>query len=226
MADRTVTTSTDPQAAGAAAGLSTADISQAGQDESQSRVGGMLRAGKDEAYHEAKAMVRDVADRQRTRAASTVDNMAGALHRAARDLGSGNEAMGRYTEMAAERLDEMADYLRQARLDDMMRGAEDFARRQPYWFVGGAMAAGFLLARFVKTSGAAQQDMRRGLSGMEETSRGMAASSAVGYGTSTEAGTYPPTTATTQPLSSAPGVSPAATTTTTTTSTIITGKEP
>lgn len=159
----------------------------------------VLLAGREQALEEAKTKMREAADDQRRRAADAMGGVAGALHRVASDVKSENETMGRYTNMAAERLDEMSRYLRDTDWNDVIQGAEDFARRQPYWFVGGAMAAGFVLARFVKNSGEASRRM-------DSTARlgqRMAASSAAGYGTSTEAGIYPPTTATTAPISSA-----------------------
>jgi len=166
--------------------------------ESGRRAVNVLRAGREQAFEEAKTRVREAADQQRGRAAEAVGGVAGALHRAAGDMREENETMGRYADMAAERLDEVATYLRDADWGEVIHGAEDFARRQPYWFVGGAMAAGFLLARFVKNSGEAQR-----LSETSRMSQRLAASSAAGYGTSTEAGIYPPTTATTAPISSA-----------------------
>jgi ElaB/YqjD/DUF883 family membrane-anchored ribosome-binding protein len=166
--------------------------------ESGRRAVNVLRAGREQAFDEAKTRVREAADQQRGRAAEAVGGMAGALHRAAGDMREENETMGRYADMAAERLDEVATYLRDADWGEVIHNAEDFARRQPYWFVGGAMAAGFLLARFVKNSGEAQR-----LSESSRMSQRLAASSEAGYGTSTEAGVYPPTTATTAPISSA-----------------------
>lgn len=118
---------------------------------------GILGAGKDEALTEAKQMVREVADEQRKRAAGAIGGMAGALHKAAGDMQAENEMIGRYTNLAAERLDQVADYLRRSDWNDVLTGAEDMARRQPYWFVGGAVATGFLLARMIKSSGAAQR---------------------------------------------------------------------
>lgn len=201
MADTRSTPKATEPATGTAAGLGTTGTAAAG---GETRAEGILKAGKDEALTEAKAMVREAADEQRRRAAGAVGGVAGALHRAASDLEPQNEVIGRYTHMAAQRLDEVADYLRKSSFDDVLTGAEDLARRQPYWFVGGAMAAGFLLARMVKSGGLAQERF----GGVEGTSQRLAASSTVGYGTSTEAGTYPAGPATTSPISSAGTTSP------------------
>lgn len=120
-----------------------------------------LRAGRDQALNEAKTAVRDMADQQRKRAADNIGGMASALHKAAGDLDSENKPVARYTHMAAEQLDRMAGYLRQSDWNDIIAGAENLARRNPSWFVGGMVAAGFLAARFIKSSGEAEFAMRR-----------------------------------------------------------------
>lgn len=160
-----------------------------------------LKASGDRIIADAKAKVLDAAEGQRRRAAEAVRGMAGALHRAAGDLKPENEAMGRYTDMAAERLDQFAGYLRRADWSEVLSEAENLARRQPAWFIGGAMAAGFVVARLIKNAGAA--DQRDDYA--SRTSRRLASASTVGYGTSTEAGVYPAGPATTHPISSAPG---------------------
>lgn len=101
---------------------------------------------------DAKAKVLDAVESQRRRAADAVRGMAGALHRAAGDLKPENETMGRYTDMAAERLDRFAGYLRKTDWAQVLEESEDLVRRQPAWFIGGALAAGFLLARAVKNT--------------------------------------------------------------------------
>ena len=113
---------------------------------------GMIRAGTGQALDEAKNMVRDAADQQRKKAAETVGGVAEALHRTAGSMEAENTTMAHYTEVAASRLDDVARYLRQNNWGDLVEGAESFARRQPAWFIGGAMATGFLLARLVKSS--------------------------------------------------------------------------
>ena len=112
----------------------------------------ILRAGRDQAFDEAKAAVVDVAETQRRRAVETIGGLAQALHKTAKEIDPENEIMARYTEIAADRLDSAARYLRQTRLGDFVEGAEDFARRQPWWFIGGAAAAGFVAARVFKSS--------------------------------------------------------------------------
>lgn len=144
----------------------------------------MLRAGKDEAVDQTKAMVRDLADSQRQRAADSIGGMAQALHRSAGDLETENQMMARYTHLAADQLDQVSSYLRQSNLGDILTGTENFARRQPYWFLGGAVAAGFLVARFLKSSGEIPAEGRR--SGLGKTAYVPPSSVTPGYGSTYE----------------------------------------
>lgn len=114
--------------------------------------GEMLQAGRARAMEEAKAMVADLAETQRKKAADALGGIAQALRKTAIDLDPENTTMARYTDIAAERLDEVARYLRQAHFNDVIVEAENFARRQPWWFLGGAMATGFIAARMMKSS--------------------------------------------------------------------------
>lgn len=114
------------------------------------KAGEDLKASTTQAVGEITAQVRQAADEQRHKAATSLGGIAQVLHRAANDLQTENIAMGRYTHMAAERLDEAALFLRQSDWNQMIEGAENFARRQPWWFVGGAVAAGFVAARIAK----------------------------------------------------------------------------
>lgn len=160
------------------------------------------RVGGERMLADAKAKVMDAAEIQRRRAADAVRGMAGALHRAASDLKPENETMGRYTDMAAERLDQFAGYLRGANWSDALTEAEDLARRQPAWVIGGAMLAGFVVARAIKNAG---ESRPRRQDYASRTSRILPSTSTMGYGTSTEAGVYPASSASTRPISSAPG---------------------
>jgi hypothetical protein len=97
-------------------------------------------------------MVREAVDTQRKRAADGLGGVADALARTAGNLKQDNEAVGRYAKIAADRIEDAARYIRSADWNDMLTGAEDFARRNPVWFIGGAVAAGFLAARMVRNA--------------------------------------------------------------------------
>jgi hypothetical protein len=128
----------------------------------------MLRVGTGQAIDEAKSMIADLANTQRRKAAENLVGVAQALHRTAGSLDAENKMMARYTEIAAERLDDVARYLKQANWGDLVDGAEDFARRQPTLFLGGAVVAGFAAARFIKSSGSPATGARVGTGGGHE----------------------------------------------------------
>lgn len=98
--------------------------------------------------------IRGLLDQQTERAADQIGGVAAALHKAAEHLDEeNNRVVAQYVGQAADRVDEMADLIRNSTLDDMLTQVEGFARRQPEMFVGGALALGFLAARFIKSSG-------------------------------------------------------------------------
>ena len=61
---------------------------------------------------------------------------------------------------AAEGLDQVADSIRNRSYADMYEAVEDAMRRRPAAFGGAALAAGFLLSRFIKASAANAAEAR------------------------------------------------------------------
>lgn len=55
-------------------------------------------------------------------------------------------------QQAAERLEDAAQYLESTDLDQVIRGTETWARRNPALFLGGAFLLGVIGARFLKSS--------------------------------------------------------------------------
>lgn len=102
----------------------------------------------------AQGRVRSLMEQQTHRAADQLGSVANALHKAAEQLShENNGTAARYAGQAADRVEQVADMLRNSSVDDMVGQVERFARRQPEVFVGAAFAVGFLFARFVKSSG-------------------------------------------------------------------------
>ena len=59
-------------------------------------------------------------------------------------LPAGADGISRYINQAADRVDEVASFLHDSELSDIVGTVEDFARRQPAAFLGGAFALGIL----------------------------------------------------------------------------------
>lgn len=90
---------------------------------------------------------------QKRAAADHIRGLARALRETAGQLREQRqEGLARYTDCCAEDVDRMAVWLNDSDAQTLVEQTQDFARRRPDVFLGGAVAAGFLLARFFKSS--------------------------------------------------------------------------
>ena len=104
-----------------------------------------------ELAHSAKDAAEQAIGRRKDEVASNLGSFAGALRSAARESGADDgQGVGPVAEWAANGLERVSSALRTRDLNSMLRGTEDFARRQPMAFFLCAAAAGFLAARFLK----------------------------------------------------------------------------
>lgn len=104
-------------------------------------------------------------DMQKVRAADSLSSVAQTL-RGTTD-GLPVDGVGRYINEAADRVDDLAHYLQDHELADVVGTVEDFARRQPMVFIGGAFALGVLGARFLRSS-SSNARRRAGMDGWRE----------------------------------------------------------
>lgn len=91
-------------------------------------------------------------DEQKQRGVETMRGFAGAVKKAADDVGGQSPAVARQLRVAAEKVETLSDSLRQRNVKELLADASDLARRQPAAFFAGSIAAGFALARFLKSS--------------------------------------------------------------------------
>jgi ElaB/YqjD/DUF883 family membrane-anchored ribosome-binding protein len=95
-----------------------------------------------------------ILDEQKGRAADAVHGVADALRQTADTLHQRDNALvASYAERAAAEVERLSDAVRSRSLHSLVVDTEEFARRQPEWFLAGAAAAGFLLGRFIRASG-------------------------------------------------------------------------
>jgi gas vesicle protein len=105
------------------------------------------------AADQAKEQARSAATRQKDAAAQQIGGWAQALRTASDDLHSrGQDAAAAYVRQAADGLERASGTVHARDVDELIGSVEDFARRQPVAFLGGAVAAGFGLARFMRSS--------------------------------------------------------------------------
>lgn len=76
-----------------------------------------------------------------------------------------------YSDLAARKIEGVANYFEQKSVREMYSDLENFARRNPAVFIGGAFALGLMAARFLKSGTATESQSQRRLSGNTRTGR-------------------------------------------------------
>lgn len=122
-----------------------------------------LKRQATDAVHDMGVRARSAADEQKNVAAERVSGVARALRVASDDLhDQGQSLVAGYSRQVAEGLESMAQSLSRRSLGDLVEGVEDFARERPVAVLGGAMVAGFALARFMKSSAGRRSEQGAG----------------------------------------------------------------
>lgn len=103
--------------------------------------------------HEAVVHARQQVRSQKERIAGRVENVAGVLRQASAQLRAQDQGtVAQYADKAAEQVDRLSGYVRERDVRELVNEVEQFARRQPALFLGGAFALGLLGARFLKST--------------------------------------------------------------------------
>lgn len=106
-----------------------------------------------QATEKAGEQVESGITRGKDRTAKALGAVAQSLRAFGNELRSHDEhGISRFADRAANRADQMANRLNNADPHTLIDDVEDFARREPALFIGGAVAIGLLAARFLKSS--------------------------------------------------------------------------
>ena len=132
----------------------------------------------------ARSAAESLLEEQKRQIADRVSGIAGALRSAAPLLHeSQSHVIAGYVEEAATQVDTLSRTMRERHWGELVADTEDFARRQPTWFVLGAVAAGFVIGRLLWTStGGRRHDAARS-SRSSEPARTVTAAVSSGSGT-------------------------------------------
>jgi len=124
-----------------------------------SRVKGQISEFAQTAKTQASAAIqpltnnaRSLAEEQKVRGAGRIGNMAQAFHSAADEMAQESPLAANYVHAAAKKLDETASLLRDNSVEELVQIATDFAEERPLIFISGAVAAGFVLSRLLRSS--------------------------------------------------------------------------
>ena len=142
-----------PAGAGAAASGSTAGGAHGAVDQAKEKAQQLAGQAREQAGERLETGLH----RGKTRAAESLGGVAQSLLQSGQQLRDQNQGAGRYVEQAAQRMQQLSDYLQRTDVDDIIDGVENTARRQPALFLGAAFAVGLIGARFLKSSRRAQR---------------------------------------------------------------------
>lgn len=109
----------------------------------------------------ARDKAEQVAEQQKAAGAEQGHHLADAVRRVADDLEDTSPEIARHVRSAAESVDNVATALRERSVGDLIGQVNAFAHRQPVAFFGAAMAAGFALTRFARSSANDSRTVRR-----------------------------------------------------------------
>jgi hypothetical protein len=128
-----------------------------------STAGGVVEAGKaiaDDVKHvatevaaQAKQQVTSQLEEKKDKAAQGLGSVAAAIRKTGEGLREHDElGVTKYADGIAEQIESFSNYVTSNSLGDLIEGAENFARREPVIFLGGAFLLGMVGARFLKAS--------------------------------------------------------------------------
>jgi len=102
--------------------------------------------------HAATDRVKAVMNDQKGVGADYLGNLAQAANRAAGEFDSDVPQAANYIRQAAGQIEAVADAIRGRDVGELVNEVQQFARRQPTLFFGGAVVLGFAALRFLKSS--------------------------------------------------------------------------
>lgn len=127
------------------------ELADSSADALKAHASDFVDAAKDVASQATDKLKDAVIDRKAS-GAEYVGTLADIMRRAAREFDTDLPIAGTYIRKAAEQVDGVSDGIRNGNLNDLVRKAQSFARRQPTAFLGIAVLAGFGAVRFLKSS--------------------------------------------------------------------------
>jgi hypothetical protein len=148
---------------------------------------GAARAAKDGASRLGET-TRDMADqlkdqaesaaaRQKSMGADYLESFAQATQRAAGEFENDLPQAAQYIRHASEQIQDFADTVRESDPRELLHDVQSFARRQPTLFFGGAIVAGFIALRFLKSANPSGGGQENGSKDVSQNNGGYGAQS-------------------------------------------------
>jgi len=108
--------------------------------------------------NQAKESASSMAREQKQSAAEHIGRYGTALRDSARSVEQEDPNVAYFANRAAESIEKVADYIRSTDLEGLRRDAEDLARRNPAWFMGGMLVAGLVVGGLLKATAATMRE--------------------------------------------------------------------
>jgi YHS domain-containing protein/ElaB/YqjD/DUF883 family membrane-anchored ribosome-binding protein len=125
----------------------------AGATSKMAEAGGALHEQWAKRSSRARTKLESMISDKKSKAAEQIVSLSNAFRSVSQQLkDQQQETIARYADSAALRVDRFSGYLQQTDAKQIIREAEDFVRRRPGLVIGSAFAAGFFMARFLKSS--------------------------------------------------------------------------
>jgi hypothetical protein len=142
-------------------GSATSGSSQASQQAGQ--VADQMKQSAGDVTEQAKQTATSQIAVRKDQAAQGLSTVSSSMRQMSDSLRQNDQTSGyaQYVNQAAEQVDRFSGYLQHHDARDIMADAEDWARRNPALFLGGAFALGLLASRFLK-SGMGRQSRSSG----------------------------------------------------------------
>jgi len=127
--------------------------------EKASQVGEQIQEKASQLVDQAQQQAKSQISMRKDQAAESLGTVAGALRQTGEQLRQQNQSpIATYADKAAEQVEQFSHYLREKEPGQLIGDVENFARRQPAIFLGGAFVLGLIGARFLKSSQERQQE--------------------------------------------------------------------
>ncbi len=140
------------------------DLAGSSVDAIKGQASGLVDAAKNAASQAGDRLQKEV-DSRKGAGAEYVGKLAETLRRAAGEFDADLPIAATYIRKAATQVENVSDTIQDGNINDLVRGAQSFARQQPTAFLGLAVLAGFGVIRFLKSSAASAEGAGNSSSG-------------------------------------------------------------
>ena len=123
---------------------------------------GQVAEKTQEVRGKAGGMVREQVNQRSTQAGEQISSVGQAMRKTGEQLRSdGNEPQANIAEQAAERIERLGDYLKEADADMLLGDIEAFGRRRPWVLALAGATLGLAAARFLKASSSQRYEQQK-----------------------------------------------------------------